>query len=50
MPHDPKKYLWDAAHAADLITGFVVGRTFADYEEDALLRSGVERQFEIGRL
>lgn len=47
MPRDARAYLWDAARAADLITSFVEGRTFADYSTDDMLRSAVERQFEI---
>jgi uncharacterized protein with HEPN domain len=47
MPRDPRTYVWDAARAADLVTSFVEGRTFADYSKDDLLRSAVERQFEI---
>ncbi|MDO9714380.1 HepT-like ribonuclease domain-containing protein [Paracraurococcus lichenis] len=41
------KLLWDAEAAAERITRFTVGRRFADYEADDLLRSAVERQFEI---
>lgn len=36
----------DPLSAADLIRGFVEGRTFPDYQSDAMLRSAVERQFE----
>ena len=39
--------LWDARKAARLIAQFVAGRTWQDYESDAMLRSAVERQFEI---
>ncbi|MGP4015501.1 HepT-like ribonuclease domain-containing protein [Saccharopolyspora sp. 5N708] len=47
MPPDPRTYLWDAVAAADLLRGFHSGKTFADYQADAMLRSAVERQFEI---
>ncbi|OLT23028.1 hypothetical protein BJF78_32490 [Pseudonocardia sp. CNS-139] len=47
MPRDPRTYLWDAARAADLIASFVGGRTFEEYGTDDMLRSAVERQFEI---
>jgi uncharacterized protein with HEPN domain len=33
--------------AAELILQFTVGKSFEAYESEALLRSGVERQFEI---
>lgn len=39
--------LWDLATAAKRIQGFVAGKTWNDYAGDLLLRSGVERQFEI---
>lgn len=47
MPRDPRTYLWDAAHAADLIASFVDGDEFQDYLTDDLLRSAVERKFEM---
>jgi uncharacterized protein with HEPN domain len=47
MPRDPRTYLWDALRAAELIKEFSSGRTFTEYESDAMLRSAVERQFEI---
>ncbi len=47
MRPDPRRYLWDALRAAELARGFAEGRTFADYRSDAMLRSAVERQFEI---
>jgi len=47
MPPDPRAFLWDAHRAASLIHGFVEGRTWEEYEADAMLRSAVERQFEI---
>jgi uncharacterized protein with HEPN domain len=47
MPRDPRTYLWDARRAAELVAAFVDGRVFEDYCADAMLRSAVERQFEI---
>ena len=47
MPHKTGKYLYDVLRAAGFLTQFVQGKTFADYEADVLLRSGVERQFEV---
>lgn len=47
MQRDPRAYLWDAREAAGRIVDFVAGRTWDDYETDVLLRSAVERQFEI---
>jgi len=41
------KYLWDSDTAAERIARFTAGRTFDDYVADDLLRSAVERQFEI---
>jgi uncharacterized protein with HEPN domain len=42
-----KKYLLDIQAAADLIGSFTAGKNFTEYSNDPLLRSGVERQFEI---
>ncbi len=42
-----KKYLYDIQQAADLVAEFTAGRRFEDYQRDAMLRSAVERQFEI---
>lgn len=47
MRRDPRAYLWDAQQAALAIAEFVAGKTFDDYGRDRLLRSAVERQFEI---
>lgn len=47
MLPDRRKYLWDALAAADLLSRFREGRSFEDYRADALLRSAVERQFEV---
>jgi len=47
MRVEAKKYLHDISQAADLITRFVSARNRAGFENDAMLRSAVERQFEI---
>ena len=47
MRLEAKKCLEDVRQAAELVLQFTAGKSFADYEGDALLRSGVERQFEI---
>jgi hypothetical protein len=39
--------LWDALQATDLLREFSAGKSFGDYQADAMLRSAVERQFEI---
>lgn len=41
------KYLHDMIAAADLLLQFLEGKGHEDYCSDALLRAGVERQFEI---
>lgn len=47
MPRDPKKYLYDIRTALEHIVAFTRGKSLEDYTRDPLLRSGVERQFEI---
>jgi uncharacterized protein with HEPN domain len=47
MPPDPRTYLWDAIEAARLLREFSSGKTFANYQRDVMMRSAVERQFEI---
>jgi uncharacterized protein with HEPN domain len=47
MLHDPRAWLWDIRTAADSIAVFVQGRDFEGYAADLMLRSAVERQFEI---
>jgi uncharacterized protein with HEPN domain len=47
MEDDLLKHLYDIKEAAAAILRFVRGKTFDDYERDELLRSGVERKFEI---
>jgi uncharacterized protein with HEPN domain len=47
MDLEAKKYLSDIAKSAGLIESFTDRKDLADYESDAMLRSAVERQFEI---
>src|SRR5713101_7706236 len=47
MPLEPKKYLYDIQEAASRIVDFTSGKTLDDYRANAMLRSAVERQFEI---
>lgn len=47
MRPESRKYVWDALQAADRIARFVAGKPFDAYKSDDLLRSAVERQFEI---
>lgn len=47
MQRDPRTYLWDAQRAVELLRRFSDGKTLTDYQADAMLRSAVERQFEI---
>jgi uncharacterized protein with HEPN domain len=44
---EAKKLLWDALQAAERIARFTQGRSFDNYVADDMLRSAVERQFEI---
>ena len=47
MHADAAKLIWDARQAVNRVTRFVDGKSFDDYLRDDLLRSAVERQFEI---
>ena len=47
MPRDPRAWLADIVAACDLLIEFTTGKTFTHYAADPLLRSAVERQFEI---
>lgn len=49
MQHDFEKYLWDIHRAGMDVLEFTQGKTFSDYQQDGLLRAGVERKcFTIG--
>ena len=47
MSRSPAAYLYDMQRAAAAIRTFSSGKTFADFNTDLLLRSAIERQFEI---
>jgi uncharacterized protein with HEPN domain len=47
MNRDQQKLLHDVQSAALAILQFVKGKRLEDYSEDIMLRSAVERQFEI---
>ena len=47
MQLEAKKYLYDIQQAAARLASFTAGKSISDYEQDVMLRSAVERQFEI---
>ena len=47
MQVEAKKYLYDIQQATVNVTQFTAGKSFDGYEQDAMLRAAVERQFEI---
>jgi len=47
MTNEAKKRLLDVVNGCEAIAEFVAGKDFQAYEKDRLLRSAVERQFEI---
>lgn len=46
QPESPA-LIWDARRAAGRVAEFVSGRSWDDYRQDVMLRSAVERQFQI---
>ena len=44
---ESKKYLFDIKQAADLLADFTRSKSFENYQADPMLRSAVERQFEV---
>ncbi len=47
MPRDVRLYVYDIVRACELVRTFTADKTFDDYAADVMLRSAVERQFEI---
>jgi uncharacterized protein with HEPN domain len=47
LQREARTYLYDIQQAAALVAQFTAGRTFDNYLDDIMLRSAVERQFEI---
>ena len=47
MRPEARKYLYDIQRAAGLLEEFTAGKSFADYEQDPMLRAAVEREFGI---
>jgi len=47
MELEIKKLIFDLDRAINLIQIYIQGKQFTDYQADSLLRSAVERQFEI---
>jgi uncharacterized protein with HEPN domain len=47
MRRDPRVHLLDALDASQAIQTFVIGRTQEEYHHDRLLRSAIDREFEI---
>ena len=47
MSLESLKYLYDVQTAAEWIERFAAGKNYSDYLSDDMLRSAVERQFEV---
>src|SRR6266849_1956592 len=39
LKRDPKSLLWDAREAAEVIAAITLGKSFADFDQDIVLRS-----------
>lgn len=44
---NPSQSLYDVLDSGRAITGWCIGRTFADYQADRQFRRAVEREFEV---
>ncbi len=47
MRLEARKYLYDIQQAIGLLREFTTGKSFGEYERDAMLRAAVERKFEV---
>ena len=47
LPLEVRKYLFDIQEACELLAQFTEGKSLDDYVANPLLRSAVERQFEV---
>lgn len=48
MPlHEPKKYLYDIVNCCEFILEFTQDKTVADYKNDRVFRSALERELQI---
>jgi uncharacterized protein with HEPN domain len=47
MPRSLRAYLWDMERAVGDILTFTCGKPLGEYENDAMLRAAVERNFEV---
>jgi len=47
MQPEAPALIWDARRAAGRVLEFVADRSWDDYQQDVMLRSEVERQFQI---
>lgn len=47
MRLEAKKFFYDIGQAAQMVASFTAGNTLTDYQADPMLRSDVERQFEV---